>query len=248
MSRAFVLLALAVCLLAAPAAEAIEYRLQVANLHEQQSFAHYFDGPIGTGSGELVMERLEKDLDSGAIARGVLLSDRTFRYGWEALARSFEAGKVIAEIKPLESPRRWDEVVWDGKPGERSVWVIATTTTRFQEVFHVALKGSGPGLRYYIPYRVATKSRAQVVVGYPLSFLRFYEDRSTLWQRYLSRSVSPAQGIAAVVGVNDNPSFADWVYIVVEHPAAAATFKAVVGWGRRQSTDRSNIEGAWDRR
>src|SRR6266852_396760 len=33
-------------------AGAVEYRLQVANLH-RDSFVHYFDGPLGTGSGEL---------------------------------------------------------------------------------------------------------------------------------------------------------------------------------------------------
>jgi len=246
MSRFPLLLTLAVSLAAAAPASAVEYRLQVAGLY-RQSFTHYIDGPIGTGSGELVMERLEKDLDAGSVARGALLFDRTFRYGWEALAVSFGAAKVIAEIKPLESPRRWDEVVWDGRPGERSVWVIAPSTTRFQEVLDVALKGSGPGLRYYVPYNVTANPRPQVAVGYPLVFLQFYEGPSGLWERHLSRSVSLAQGVAAVVGVSQNPSFADWVYIVVEQPAVPTTFKAVVGWDRRRSTDRSNIEGL-DRR
>jgi hypothetical protein len=48
-----------------------------------------------------------------------------------------------------------------------------------------------------------------------------------------------------VVGVNDNPSFGDWVYFVVEHPAKPTTFKAVVGWERRRSADRSNFDGGW---
>ena len=45
------------------------------------------------------------------------------------------------------------------------------------------------------------------------------------------------------VGINDNPSFADWVYFVVEHPPKPTTFKAVIGWERRRSGDRSNFEG-----
>ena len=52
--------------------------------------------------------------------------------------------KVIAEIKRAEGSRRWDEVVWQGTPGERSVWVIAPTTTRSQEVVQVALQGVRP--------------------------------------------------------------------------------------------------------
>ncbi len=230
-------------------AQAVEYRLQAANLHAD-SFVHYFDGPIGTGSGELVMDRLGRDLDTGKIPSGALLSGRRFRYGWEDVAVSFRALKVIAEIKPGEGSRRWDEVVWEGNPGERSVWVIAPTSTQSQEVTHVALQGvplgdgEGAALRYYLPYRVTGSPTPQTAVTYPLDFLRFHEGRGpTLWDRYLSRSTALGQGIAAVVGENSNPSYADWVYIVVQHPPRPTSFKAVVGWERRRSADRSNLEG-----
>jgi hypothetical protein len=105
--------------LAAPAC-AVEYGLRVANLYHG-SFVYYFDGPLGSGSGELVMDRLHRALDADRIPQGVLLSDRTFRYGWDAVAASFRGFKVVADIKPAEGPRRWDEVVWQGAPGERSV-------------------------------------------------------------------------------------------------------------------------------
>ena len=49
-------------------ARAEEYRLQVANLY-RDSFAHFIDGPIRTGSGELAMPNLERALDSGDIHR-----------------------------------------------------------------------------------------------------------------------------------------------------------------------------------
>jgi hypothetical protein len=230
-------------------AGAVEYRLQVANLY-RESFVHYFDGPLGTGAGDLVMERLGRDLDAARLPSGALLGDRTFRYGWEALAGSFRAVKVIAEIKPAEGARSWDEVAWAGNPGERSVWVIAPTTTRTQEVVHVALQGTPisagevPALRHYLPYRVTGSPAPQSAVTYPLDFVRFYEGRGpVLWDRYLSRSTGLGQGIAAVVGESSNPSFADWVYLVVQHPPQPTTFKAVVAWERRRGADRSNIEG-----
>ena len=244
------LVGLALALALVGPAGATEYRLQVANMY-RESFAHYLDGPIGSGSGELVMERLGRALDTGKVPDGALLYDRSLRYGWEALAGSFRAVKVIAEIKPAEGSRRWDEVIWQGMPGERSVWVIAPTTTRTQEVVQIALQGvaagSGepPALRHYLPYRVTGSPVPQTVVTYPLALLRFNEDRGpTLWDRYLSRSVGLGQGIAVVVGENSNPSFADWVYLVVQHPPQPATFKAVVAWERRRGSDRSNIEGA----
>ena len=243
------LLGVAVALGLVGPAGAAEYRLQVTSMY-RESFVHYLEGPIGTGSGELVMERLGRALDSAKVPEGALLFDRSLRYGWEALAGSFRAVKVIAEVKPAEGFRRWDEVVWQGNPGERSVWVIAPTTIRTQEAVHVALQGvpvgSGepPALRYYVPYRVTGSPSPQTVVTYPLPLLRFYEDRGpTLWDRYLSRSTGLGQGIAAIVGENSNPSFADWVYVVIQHPPQPTTFKAVVGWERRRGSDRSNIEG-----
>lgn len=237
MSRLSAVLALGLCLTASPAF-AVEYRLEVASLY-REAFAHYFAGPLAAGPGQPVMSRLEKDLDTGGTARAAVLSDRTLRYGWEAVARSFDATKVVAEIRPLESPRRWDDVVWEGKPGERTVWVIAPSARHFEEVYHVAVKGAGPdaGLRYHIPDRVAPHAGPQAVVGYPLSLLRFYEGRQDLWRRYLSKSLDLGNGIAVVVGVSDNPTFPDWAYIVVEQPPTPTTFKVVLGWQRREAPE-----------
>jgi hypothetical protein len=230
--------------LAAGKAGAEEYRLQVANLH-RDSFSHFFDGPIGTGAGELAMPRLERALDSGDIGPGALLTDRALRYGWEELARSFGAVKVRGFVTPGEGRRRWDEAVWEGAPGERSVWVIGVSSAQYQGVYHTALKGKADAaaLRYYVPYKVATRPAPEVVVAYPLTLLRFHIDRDNLWIRYLSQSVSLREGIALVVGINDDPGFADWVFILVEHPAKPATFKAVVGWDRRRAGDRPNLGG-----
>jgi hypothetical protein len=228
-------------------ANAEEYRLQVANLY-RTAFAHFIDGPIRTGSGELAMPGLERSLDSGEMQSGALLTDRPLRYGWDELVNGFGAVKVRASVSPGEGPRRWDEAVWEGKPGEKSVWVIASSATNHQEVYQVALNGQVEGLRYFVPYNVTGNPRPEPVVAYPLVFLRFHSDRGGLWNRYLSRSVALDEGLAAVIGVNDNPSFADWVYLVVEHPPKPTTFKAVIGWERRRSSDRSNFEGVGVRR
>ena len=238
----FIVVLLGCLALCSPVANAEEYRLRVANLY-RTSFAHFIDGPIRTGSGELAMPGLERSLDSGEIQPGALLTDRTFRYGWDELLNGFGAVKVRASISPGEGPRRWDEAVWEGKPGEKSVWVIASSATNHQEVYQVALNGQTEGLAILRAVQGDGNPRPEPVVGYPLVFLRFHTDRGDLWNRYLSRSVALAEGLAAVIGINDNPSFADWVYLVVEHPPKPTTFKAVIGWERRRSSDRSNFEG-----
>ena len=43
-----------------------EYRLQVASLYRER-FTHYLDGPMGTGSGELVMDRLGREPGQGKV-------------------------------------------------------------------------------------------------------------------------------------------------------------------------------------
>lgn len=76
---------------------------------------------------------------------------------------------------------------------------------------------------------------------YGLQVANLYREGST---HYFDGSlVEPRQGIAAVVGENSNPSFVDWVYLVIQHPPRPGTFKVVVGWERRRGADRSNLEG-----
>jgi hypothetical protein len=234
-------LALLVTVSLAPAAGAAEYRLQVGSLYEG-SFAHFLNGGIGRGEGELVMERLDRSLDEGAVGRGAILYDRPVQPAGEAALRAFGAVRVEAVVKPSDPPRLQDEVTWQGKPGERSLWIIGGSRMNDQEVIHLALKGRGP-LRYHIPYTVARSTPPLAAISYPLHFLWFHEGRGSLWERYLRRALDLRDGVAVVVGVNANPTFTDWVYIVVEHPAEPAIFKVVVGWDRRRSADRSNLEG-----
>jgi hypothetical protein len=239
-----VLLGLGSLLLGGGETAAEEYRLRVANLY-RPSFAHYFEGPIGRGEGELAMPKLQRALDAGEISGGALLTDRAFRYGWDDLVQAFGAVKARATITPGGGGARpWDEAVWEGTPGERTVFVIASSTTNYQTVYHTALGGGATGepLHYYVPYQVTGNPTPVPVVAYGLSFMRFYTTRGNLWSRYLSRSVSLAQGVALIVGTNEDPLFADWVYIVVEHPPQPATFNVVVGWDRRHLGDSPNVE------
>lgn len=54
---------------------AAEYHLQGANLY-RGSFAHHFDGPRGSGSGELIMERPGQALDADTVGRDASIADR----------------------------------------------------------------------------------------------------------------------------------------------------------------------------
>lgn len=235
MRRVLWVLVLGSWALASPV-EALEYRLQVSNLQDG-AFAHFLEGRIGRGEGELALTRLERSLQAGQVPAGVLLYDRTVQGAHEGLARAFGAAKARGSVRAAEDWRLPEEVLWEGTPGERSLWVIAPSTVHYQEVVHLAL-GTRGALRYHIPYGASGDRRPAATVAFPLLFLQFYAERGTLWERYLRDAVSLREGIAVVVGVNQNESFGDWVYVLVEHPAEPTTFKVVVGWrGRPKSQE-----------
>jgi hypothetical protein len=241
-------LLLSLCLLGVWAApgHAVEYRLRLANLHDK-SFAAFIDGPISRGDGELAMPRLEASLDDSAVPWGALLGDRPLNPGSVRVPMAFGAvapGPPVGE--PPATSGQWYEVAWSGRPGERTVWSIQASRMSYQQVTQVALKGTG-GLRYYLPYSVGMVPARYAVARYPLGWLLIHEERGALWGAGLARTVRFADGIAAVVGTNENPQFSDWVYFLVEHPAEPTTFKAVVAWERRRGADRWDAPGVRDR-
>ena len=149
---------------------------------------------------------------------------------WTAWALGAGAVRVRAEIKPGgDGSQRWDEVRWEGQPGERSVWMVAPSGSgRPQQLYRVVLRGDGPA-RQFMPYVPVNGSRS-AAVKYPLAFLWSYEERGLIWDRYVSRSLDLGEGLGAVVGENSNQSFPDQAYLIVQQGAQPATYKAVLLW------------------
>jgi hypothetical protein len=218
----------------APPGSAVEYRLLAANLQEEGFGA--LMGAVGHGNGEVTLTRLETALDSGAFPRGPLLH-RPLRVAPASLARGFQAAPVLADVQAGEEKARWMEVRWEGRPGERSVWIIeGTGIQHYGEVYHLGLGPAG-SVRYFIPSGVAVFQRRGPALGFSLQFIDWRVGRGDFWSRYLARTLDMPGGIGAVIGVNDARHHSDYVYLVVEHPTAPTTFKAIVGWRRRPDAD-----------
>lgn len=221
--------------LGAPPAQAVECRLEVASLFES-GFASFLKSPneLNDGASGPGLDALEASLDRGAVPRGPLLWDRHVQPLKESVARAYGGVRVRAEVAPGgEDKSVWDEVRWDGKPGERTVWLVAPEGRRRpQELYRVALKGAGP-IRHFTPYTLTSGDAKVRAVKYGLSFLWFHEERGDAWNAYLSRTLDLADGIGAVVGENFNKTFPDQVYLIVDQPAQPTTFKAVLVWRDR---------------
>ncbi len=222
-------------------ASAVEYRLQVVSLFAE-SFASFLKpGELADGASGPGLDRLEASLDRGEVPAGAFLYDRHLQAVRESIARAYGGIPVRAEVRLGGVERElWDEVRWEGTPGEQSVWVVATTTTRTQEVYRVALKGRGP-LRQFTPYVIPNGEKVDAV-KFPLNFLWSEEERGTAWPKYVSRVLNLARGIGVVVGVNHSPLMADHVYLIVSQGTEPTTYKAVLVWQRREYSDRGNVE------
>jgi len=224
-------------LLSPPAAAAVEYRLLVVNV-ETTALFHFLDRASGWGQGEARLERLGRALDSSTLQSGTFLS-ADVQAPSPAVAAAFST--AVATGTPVNggAAGQWTGVRWDGRPGERAVWVVSATRSWMSDVHDLGLAGPGGDLRYFIPYRSAIKQASTAAVSYPLEFLEAWQGRPRLWERYLAPVLDLRQGLAAVVGVNPNAHFADRIYLVVDQPAAPATFRAVIAW-----RDRATLGGA----
>jgi hypothetical protein len=236
------LLALALGALPALAAEV---RLAVASLHDDAIHAYLEPGEQQDGAAGPGLERLLASLDAGALPTGVMLWDRPLTPMPEARARGYGASPIPSPVRRGgEGRQRWDEVAFEGRPGQQSVWVVALDARRPQELQRAILKGAAPA-RHFTPY-APVDGRRYALLRYPLAFLWAGEERGDLWATHLVGALDLAAGVAVVMGVNHDRFSADHAYVVVRHGDRPASYKVVLGW--RQSPLDRDAPGPLERR
>ena len=228
------LVAAAVCAVAVLAAGtpalAVEYRLKVASILDVSltsflSYGELKDGATGPG-----FQKLQALLDQGGSDRAMMITHRPLKAVPGSSARAWGGVAIDAPIARGGVVSFWDEVRWDGKPGERSIWIVKPDGREDpQSVKHVVLKGTGP-LTLFQPFTVACgKTRVPVMnLGIPL--LAFQESRGDVWDKYVAKNLDLSQGVAAVVGQNSQAVMANLVYIIVEQGPTPTTFEVVLAW------------------
>jgi hypothetical protein len=217
-----------------PAAEAVEYKLRVVSMPDTAYTSFLLPGEFTDGAAGAGLNRLEAALDSGDFPSGPVLFDRRVQPVRDSISRAYRGTRVLPELTAGGvGSVVWDEITWEGNPGEQSVWVISPAINNFQEVFNFALRGTGP-LRNYQPFSSPMDGSKVTAVMYPLNFVWFYEERGTIWDKYVSRSLDLREGIGAIVGQNFNPQFPDVVHLLTRHAEGPTTYKAVIVWRGRK--------------
>ena len=232
---AAVAVALLTGLAVAGPAGAVEYRLKVASIFDPALTSFLSRGELNDGATGPGFQKLEAALDQGSVSRGALITHRPLTAVPSGIARAWGGVTVQAPIARGGVVSFWDEVRWEGKPGERSIWIVKPSGREDpQSVRHVVLKGTTP-LTLYQPYAVACgKSRVPVMsLGIPL--IAFQESRGDVWDTYVAKNLDLSHGVGAVVGVNNQAVLADLMYIIVEQGSEPTTFVVLITWGASNS-------------
>jgi hypothetical protein len=224
----------AVCMLAVLAvgtpAGAVEYRLKVANIFDQAMTSFLSAGELADGATGPGFQRLAAQLDQGSGDRGMNVTHSPLNSVPDSIARAWGGVAIQAQIARGGVVSYWDEVRWDGRPGERSIWIVKPNGRESpQAVSHVVLKGTTP-LTLYQPYTAACGTSRIPVMQLGIPLIAFQESRGDVWDKYVAKSLNLSHGIGAVVGVNNNAVLASLVYIIVEQGPMPTTFEVVITW------------------
>jgi hypothetical protein len=224
----------AVCMLAVLAvgtpAVAVEYRMKVANIFDQAMMSFLSRGELDDGATGPGFQRLAAQLDQGSGDRGMNVTYRPLNSVPDSIARAWGGVAIQAQIARGGVVSYWDEVRWDGRPGERSIWIVRPTGGENpQAVSHVVLKGTTPATLYR-PFTAACGTSRIPVMELGIPLIAFQESRGDVWDKYVAKSLNLSHGIGAVVGVNNNAVLANLVYIIVEQGPTPTTFEVVITW------------------
>jgi hypothetical protein len=224
----------AVCMLAVLAvgtpAGAVEYRMKVANIFDQAMMSFLSRGELDDGATGPGFQRLAAQLDQGSGHRGMNVTHRPLESVPDSIARAWGGVAIQAQIARGGVVSYWDEVRWDGRSGERSIWIVKPTGRESpQAVGHVVLKGTTPATLYQ-PFTAACGTSRIPVMQLGIPLIAFQESRGDVWDKYVAKSLDLRHGIGAVVGVNNNAVLANLVYIIVEQGSTPTTFEVVITW------------------
>jgi hypothetical protein len=212
-------------------AEAVEYRLLVASVFDTSLTSFVTARELTYGASGAGLQRLGTAISTGEIDWGTMPVGRPLTSVPDSIAHAWAGVGIRADIlRGGVDVGRWDEVRWEGKPGERSIWLVkATGNPRPQSVLRLTLESGGRPVRLYPPY-IFTGSERLAVLQMPQPLIASSENRGNIWDKWVGRSLDLGQGIGAVVGLSDNALNADLVYLVVQQGEQPTIYKAVISW------------------
>lgn len=219
---------------------AAQYRLQVANLEEKLFFRYVETQGAPLNAERHVLPRLEAELDRGAFPKGALLSGYTVQPVTPTAAGQFES-VAISVMSPQRS-NSWTVASWEGTAGKTVVLQISSFQTSYQELVTVAVNTNDVLRRLPVQGVPLFGSQKLLVPALSSTYLEHALNRGT-FVTLLARYATSLDGLSVVVGRNHDPQYPDAVYLQVQMPPEAKTYKVVLAWKNRAILEKGGDRG-----
>jgi hypothetical protein len=205
---------------------ATPYQLQVAHV-EEKLFLRY----VETGG---VLPQLQAALDQATLPSSALLPDRDVRPITPAKDRSGRLTAVTPHLTPPQSGNPWMVVAWEGTPGKTVVFQISSQQVHYQELVEVAVDIDGVLQRLPVSGVPLFGRRRVPVPDFAATHIMYRLERG-LFVTKMTQYAESFDGLSVLIGRNHNLYYPDFVYLMVQMPAEAKTYKVVLAWRDRET-------------
>jgi hypothetical protein len=213
---------------------ATPYQLQIAHVEEKLFLRYVETGGNLFHVARHVLPRLQEALDQATLSSAALLPDRNVQPIIPAKDRSGRLEAVTARLTPPQPSNPWMVVAWEGTPGKTVVFQVSSQQVHYQELIEVAVDIDGVLQRLPVS-GVPLFGRRQVAVpAFASTYIMYTLERGLLVTK-MAQYAESFDGLSVLIGRNHNLYYPDFVYLMVQMPAEAKTYKVVLAWRDRET-------------
>jgi hypothetical protein len=217
----------AVVLMIALPAWAVEYRLQVVNLNFLDVSA-YTDRPQPGQPGEGTLVRLQTRLDRMEFPTTALIPDRDMLL----LQDPAYGGKIPERVSVLPTTREqaWTTFVFDANPGDTVAFVVKTYMVGWQQIWMLGANPEGT-LRRLTPGNPSFfGGRSYEVPQVSYDFLANAVGQGT-FAKWMAQNAPSLNGMFLVIGQGRSRFYdPDRLFVVLKLAPDPRTYQVVIGW------------------
>jgi hypothetical protein len=220
----------------AQTSDAAQYRLQVANLEEMLFFRYVETQGAPLRAERHVLPRLEAELDRTGFPVRAILSDYTVQpvAPMATVVGQFEP--VVLSVTSPQHSNPWMVASWEGLPGKTVLLQLSGYQANYQELVAVAVNTNGVLRRLPVQGIPLFGSRKLLAPAVSSNYLDHALERGAFGS-LASKHATSLDGLSVVVGRNHDPQYPDTVYLLVQMPPGAKTYKIALAWKNRDELE-----------
>jgi hypothetical protein len=163
----------------------------------------------------------------------------------EAVTPSAAAGQfepVVLSVTEPQPSNPWMVASWEGTPGKTVLLQISGFQASYQELIALAVNTNGVLRRLPVHGVPLFGSKRLLAPALPSTYLDNALQHGT-FADLAARYATPREGLSVMVGRYHDPQYPDTVYLLVQMPPEAKTYKVVLAWKNRESLEKDGDRG-----